>query len=247
MWAPRVRGEIERRLLVNYRVDPEVLARVLPAPFRPQVVDGFAVAGICLIRLGGMRVAGVPRWVGLRSENAAHRTAVEWDDPEGVVRSGVYIPRRDSDSWANIVLGGRVYPGEHHRARFEVAETDETIRVAFSAVDGSAEVDVAVRLAQELDGSGLFATLEEASAFFEGGSVGYSATKVDSQYDGLQLQTSAWKVEPAVVTHAQSSFFEDRRTFPPGTAELDSALVMRKVPVDWVPLHRLRAVGGPNP
>ncbi|TCM35961.1 hypothetical protein EV648_1239 [Kribbella sp. VKM Ac-2568] len=77
--------------------------------------------------------------------------------------------------------------------------------------------------------------------FFETGSVGYSATRVDSQYDGLQLQTSAWKVEPAVVRHAHSSFFEDRLAFPPGTAQLDSALVMRKVPVDWLPLQRLDA------
>jgi hypothetical protein len=239
MLQPRVRGEIERRLLVNYRVDPEVLAQALPAPFRPQLVEGSAVAGICLIRLGAMRVAGVPRWAGLRSENAAHRMAVEWNDPQGVIRTGVYIPRRDSDSWTNIALGGRFYPGEHHRARFHVSETEESIHVAFSAVDGSTDVDVAVRLTQQLAGSALFASVDQASAFFEAGSVGYSATRVDSQFDGLQLQTSAWKVEPAAVTHAHSSFFENRLAFPPGTAQLDSALVMRKVPVDWLPLGRL--------
>jgi hypothetical protein len=94
MWQPRVRGEIERRLLVNYRVDPEVLAQALPAPFRAQLVEGSAVAGICLIRLGAMRVAGAPRWAGLRSENAAHRMAVEWDDPKGVTRTGVYEMNR---------------------------------------------------------------------------------------------------------------------------------------------------------
>jgi hypothetical protein len=241
MWQPRVRGEIERRLLVNYRVDPGVLARTLPAPFRPQLVDGSAVAGICLIRLGALRVAGMPQWAGLRSENAAHRIAVEWDDRDGATRSGVYIPRRDSDSWANIALGGRLYPGEHHRARFQVSETEESIGVTFTAVDGSADVDVAVRLTEQFVRSALFATLADASAFFEAGSVGYSATRLDSQFDGLQLQTSAWKVEPAVVMHARSSFFEDRFAFPRGTAELDSALVMRDVPVDWLPLSRLDA------
>ena len=41
---------IERRLLVNYRVDPGVARSLLPAPLRPQVVNGWAVAGICLIR-----------------------------------------------------------------------------------------------------------------------------------------------------------------------------------------------------
>jgi len=58
---PGIHGQIERRLLVNYRVDPEVIARVLPQPFRPQLVGGAAVAGICLIRLGQMRPRHTPR------------------------------------------------------------------------------------------------------------------------------------------------------------------------------------------
>ena len=175
MWRPHLRGEIERRLLVNYRVDPDVAVRILPAPFRPQLVDGYAVAGICLIRLGGMRPTGIPRWAGLRSENAAHRMAVEWGDPS-TPESGVYIPRRDSNSRINTALGGRIYPGEHHHARFAVAETAEEIQVAYSADDGSGRVDVKVRLAQQLPESVLFDSLEEASGFFERGSIGYSAT-----------------------------------------------------------------------
>jgi uncharacterized protein YqjF (DUF2071 family) len=70
---------IERRLLVNYRVDPEVAASLLPAPLRPQLLNGWAVAGICLIRLGRLRPSWAPRWAGMRTENAAHRVAVEWD------------------------------------------------------------------------------------------------------------------------------------------------------------------------
>src|SRR5262245_19574917 len=76
MRLPSLRGVIDRRILVNYRVDPDVLARLLPSPFRPQMIGGFALAWICLIRLRGVR----PRWAGwlpgLRSENAAHRIAV---------------------------------------------------------------------------------------------------------------------------------------------------------------------------
>ena len=88
MRLPRITSEIERRLLVNYRADPDVVARLLPEPFRPQLADGAAVVGICLIRLGATRPVGFPRWIGLRSENAAHRIAVEWDEPAGT-RTGV--------------------------------------------------------------------------------------------------------------------------------------------------------------
>src|SRR4051794_8558964 len=100
-------GEIERRLLVNYRVDPAALAGLLPTGLRPQLVDGQAAAGICLIRLGSLRPKGLPAWVGITTENAAHRIAVEWDDKDGT-RTGVFIPRRDSDSRLTVLLGGRV-------------------------------------------------------------------------------------------------------------------------------------------
>ena len=69
MKLPELAAVVERRLLVNYRVDPDVAARLVPPPFRPQLVRGWAVAGICLIRLGRLRPRGLPSAVGLRSEN----------------------------------------------------------------------------------------------------------------------------------------------------------------------------------
>lgn len=238
MRLPQIQGEIERRLLVNYRVDPGAVARVLPAPFRPQLVGDAAVAGICLIRLAHMRPIHLPASLGLRSENAAHRVAVEWDTPRGP-RTGVYIPRRDSDSRANIFFGGRLYPGEHHRARFTVSERDDVVAIAFTSVDGSTQVDVSVRVAQRLTGSRLFSDCREASDFFEAGSTGYSATSRPHRFDGLGLKTSGWNVEPTTVDHASSSLFDDPTLFPPGTAELDCALLMRRVPVTWEPLKSL--------
>ncbi|MCR1786607.1 DUF2071 domain-containing protein [Nocardioides carbamazepini] len=237
MRLPEIQGQIERRLLVNYRVDPEAITRVLPDRFRPQLIDGAAVAGICLIRLGQIRPMHTPRWIGLGSENAAHRIAVEWETDHGT-QTGVYIPRRDTNSRANVLLGGRLYPGEHHRARFHVDETDTEIRVGYESCDGTATVDVAVRAADQLDRSRLFQNLEEASAFFESGAVGYSATAQSGQFDGLKLRTTAWKIEPTSVIHAHSSFF-DAGGFPAGTVELDSALLMRRVPVVWESLPSL--------
>ena len=46
----KIHGIIRRRLLVNFRVEPAVIQRLLPARFRPKVHAGHAVAGICLIR-----------------------------------------------------------------------------------------------------------------------------------------------------------------------------------------------------
>lgn len=233
-------GEVERRLLVNYRVDPAAITRVLPSPFRPALVDGWAVAGICLIRLGHLRPRGVPRALGLRSENAAHRVAVTWDDASGS-HTGVYIPRRDTNSAVNALVGGRLYPGEHHRARFEVHETGTDLSVAFTSDDRSADVSVRVRLVDSLSDSAVFPDLASASAFFERGAVGFSATKDSHRLDGLELRTSAWRVEAGQVLEARSSFFDDVDLFPPGSAQIDCALVMRHVPVSWYALPSLRA------
>ncbi len=223
---------IERRLLVNYRVDPEVASSLLPAPLRPQLVNGWAVAGICLIRLGQLRPSWVPSWAGMRNENAAHRVAIEWDGMGGR-RTGVYIPRRDSDSAITSLAGGRLFPGEHHRASFDVRETARELHVAFTSADRTTRVSVDIRVAQRLQRSALFADVREASDFFRSGSVGFSATRDSGRLDGLELRADRWVVEPTEVDAASSSFFDDARLFPLGSATIDCALLMRDIPVTW--------------
>lgn len=165
---PQMAGEIERRLLVNYRVEPAALTRLLPAQLRPQLVDGLAVAGICLIRLGGLRPRGLPSLFGLTTENAAHRIAVEWEQ-DGISRRGVFIPRRDSSSRLTCLLGGRVFPGAHQYAQFSVEEQDDLLHVAFRSQDGTTEVEVRAAIEPTLSNSRLFADVGEASRFFEQG------------------------------------------------------------------------------
>jgi Uncharacterized conserved protein (COG2071) len=224
MRMPRMRGVIRRRLLVNFRVDPSVMQRLLPSRFRPKLQAGYAVAGICLIRLEEIRPAGFPRLVGMSSENAAHRVAVTWDGGEGV-----FIPRRDTGSLLNRLAGGRVFPGEHHGATFNVAEDDGSIRLAMSSNDGKVRVEVDGRSGGALSSS-IFGSLDEASTFFQGGSLGYSATAAGNRLDGVTLHTREWKIEPLAIERVYSSYFAE---LPPGSAEFDCALIMRNVAHEW--------------
>jgi hypothetical protein len=196
---PDLAGTIDRRLLINYRVDAEVLRRFLPPPFRPQLAGGAGVAGICMIRLTGLRAAGLPEAVGLTTENAAHRVAVEWDGPGGPGH-GVYIPRRDTASRLTVVLGGRLFPGEHHRARFDVREAGGRYEAAFASLDGTARVAVTALLAA----GSVFASLADASAFFESAPLGYSATGRPGRLEGLELRCGEWRIEPLLVTRARA-------------------------------------------
>src|SRR5579871_2826967 len=135
MQLPVISGLIRRRLLVNFRVDAGVMRRFLPAPFRPKLNSGYAIAGICLIRLEQIRPKGLPSFLGMSSENAAHRVAVVWDDPKLGEREGVFIPRRDTSSWPNHIAGGRVFPGEHNLADFDVSDHDGHITMNIRSRD----------------------------------------------------------------------------------------------------------------
>jgi hypothetical protein len=229
---PVIRGVIDRRILVNFRADPGVLATILPAPFRPKLVNGAGMAGVCLIRLKHIRPRFLPSLLGVSSENAAHRIAVEWDQ-HGQTKEGVFIPRRDTSSRLNTLVGGRLFPGLHHHAAFKVQEEGDRFKVELDSDDGRTHLLVDGHVAQELPGTSVFNSLEAASDFFERGALGYSVTAREGQFDGLELRSLRWRVQPLAVERVQSSFFEDRALFPPGSVEFDCALLMRGIDHEW--------------
>lgn len=229
---PAVRGVIARRILVNYRVDSAVLERLLPPPFRPKLVAGGGMAGICLIRLAHMRPRFVPPMIGLASENAAHRIAVEWD-AGGMHYEGVYVPRRDTSSWLSVLAGGTLFPGRHHHARFTVREQAGHYAVALHSDDGATCVTVDAYVTDSLPADSVFRSVQAASDFFEAGSLGYSATPRQGAYEGLELRSLTWEMTPLAVQAVQSSFFEDRARFPAGSVAFDCALLMSGIDHEW--------------
>jgi len=232
MKLPVIQGVIRRRILANFRVDPEVMQQQLPARFRPKLQRGYAVAGICLIRLEHIRPRFVPESIGLNSENAAHRVAVLWDEG-GVRREGVFISRRDTNSQLNHLLGGRIFPGEHHQSSFSVAESESDISISLESTDSTVAVQIEGTTAKTLPPDSIFSSLAEASAFFEAGSIGYSVTHDPNRLDGLNLKTEEWQVEPLEVRKVKSSYFSDETKFPPGSVEFDHALLMKNVAHEW--------------
>jgi hypothetical protein len=232
MRLPVVRGVIDRRILVNYRVDPGVLAPLLPPPFRPKLFRDVALVGICLIRLKQLRPAFLPAWLGVSSENAAHRTAVVWDEAGGTPE-GVYVRRRDTNSWLNTLTGGRLFPGFHHHAKFDVRESAEQLSVSMRSDDGETNLSVRGHVTATWPTSSIFPSLAQASAFFEAGSMGYSATPTASRFQGLELRCQNWHVDPLSVDEVRSNFFENEAIFPKGTIEFDCALLMRNIAHEW--------------
>ena len=245
MKIPKIAGTIDRRILINYQVDKDVIAKFLPAPFRPKLINNKAVVGICLIRLKHIRPKGFPKIIGISSENGAHRIAVEWTDTDGRQKEGVYIPRRDTSSKMNSLAGGRVFPGVHHFADFIVEEKEGNYSVQFKSEDGTF-LSITAQETDHWNSHSIFDDLDCASDFFKKGAVGYSPDASGSAFDGLELRTRKWEVTPLKVTEVRSSFFENKDIFPPGSVKFDNALLMKSIEHEWNSLKRIKITLSPT-
>ena len=238
MNIPTLSGTIRRRILVNFRADSAVIQSKLPPPFRPKRHQNHAIVGICLIRLENIKPTAFFMPLGLSSESAAHRIAVVWDDENGTTQEGVFIPRRDTGSLVNHLVGGRLFPGQHHLASFHVdahtnAAAETTIDFQMQSQDGSVQIKLKGATRPQLPAASCFTSLAEASAFFEGGSVGYSVRSDSDHLDGLRLQTKTWQVEALEVSSVYSSYYGDETQFPKGSVVFDHALLMQNIEHEW--------------
>lgn len=234
MPLPSIQGVIKRRVLVNFRVDPEVVAGQLPDGFTPKLQGDHAIVGICLIRLEQLQPTLFPRSLGFSAENAAHRIAVVWRDSDGADREGVYIPMRHTGSSFILMLGGRLFPGVHERATFEITDTGADIDIAIRSKSRDMRVALRGKPAPQLPDQSAFPSLQAASEFFRGGSIGYSPGRNRGRLEGLKLVTPGWRVESLSVSDVYSSWLNDAKRFPSGSVEFDCALVMRDVAHRWV-------------
>ncbi|UIR54879.1 DUF2071 domain-containing protein [Sphingobacterium sp. SRCM116780] len=235
MKIPNIHGFIERRMLINYTVDPMYIERILPLPFRPKLYQGKAIVGICLIRLKNIKPKGFPSFPGVNSENAAHRITVEWDE-NGETKEGVYIPRRDTSLKLNALVGGKLFPGKHHLAKFNVAEKDGCYHLDFKSSDNTS-ILVDAKITDKLNKNSIFENLDNVSSFFKKGAIGYSPNGRD--FDGLKLETYQWQIKPLHVEQIKSSFFENRDLFPEGTIQFDNAILMENIEHEWKSLESI--------
>lgn len=229
MRLPTIHGYIDRRILVNFTADPGAVQKIVPQPFRPKVYKDKAIVGICLIRLKNIKLKGLPDFIGVSSENGAHRIAVEWDEG-GETKEGVYIPRRDTSLRLNTILGGRMFPGKHCLAKFNVKEGSGNYHIDFTSSD-STSISIDAKETGKFDPNSIFETLENVSHFFEKGAVGYSPNR--DKYEGLKLQAYSWQVRPLEVQSVHSSFYENEAIFPKGSIQFDNALLMTRVEHEW--------------
>ena len=246
---PRLEGLIARRVLLNYRADPTVVERLIPAPLEVVRRNGSAVVGVCLIRIEGLRPLGVPAVFGLSSESQAHRVAIRYPTTDGP-KEGVFVWRRDTNSRATQLTGGRLFPGVHGPARFQVLDDGRELRMRTFTANTAADIAFEARSFDAFRPTRLFNSVAEASAFFQQGECGLSCSHA-GRIEGVRLHIADWSITPLGVDSVHASFFEDSDNFPRGSVEFDCGLLMRGVRhewSEWVPgaFHAMNKLGDTN-
>ena len=92
-------------------------------------------------------------------------------------------------AWPLLLLGDNF--GDFTDAYKGSVDERQKVRLARWGVIGFGVI--AYFLARRAEG--VFALVEEASAFFEAGAVGYSARREAGRFDGIELRCEGWKVE----------------------------------------------------
>jgi hypothetical protein len=233
MKLPVIEGNIKRRILINYQLSPQEAMKLLPNPFRPKLINGKAIVGICLIRLEQIRPSFLS-WLkcGIMSENAAHRIAVEWEE-NGVSKEGVYIFRRDTNSILNQISGGRIFPGEHMSSKFIVSDIDKAIDLKMISNDGKTDVRFKGHETDKLPSTSIFSSIDELTEFFRGGADGYSPTKKGDCLQGMCLVTHTWNMTPLHIETLDTTFFTNSLQIAKDSIKVDSVVIMRDISHEW--------------
>jgi len=227
---PAIRGVVDRRILINYRVPTDSLQTVLPEPFRPrETEDGMGLGSVCIMRLKNERPRLVPSMFGTSFETVTHRISVEHEDGDDI-RESVYVPRRDTSSRIGTLAVKRLMPGECENAEFETDEKRDRhhVRVNCDTEFVRASVEEGGRIPED----SVFDSVDEASSFFLDACVRYSRS--GSQHDAVEFQPYDWNMSPLRPLKLRSSYFERFEG-----SEFDSAFLMNNIKHEW---HRRKPI-----
>ena len=226
-----IEGVIDKRILVNYRIDPNYLEKILPSPFKPRLVNGYGVGGICLIRFKKMRPLWLPSLIGTSSENGTHRFCVEWTK-KGKLYNGIYVKQRFTNSRLHEFGGDKIFPGNLTFSNFKVSEKNGQYSVSFKSKNNE-YAHVEVQETHKFPTTSIFKTIEEASEDFRKDQIGYSPSNKGNLFKGVKLNTDCWEVSPLSLKEVKSSLFSDQNIFPKGSVEVDHILLMKNIAHNW--------------
>ncbi|HEX8207050.1 MAG TPA: hypothetical protein VF587_13400 [Solirubrobacteraceae bacterium] len=200
MAIPRVvSARLEERFIFNFRLPPDELDRRLPAGWlKPQVINGWAVASFCVLKLGRMTLWPFPPLINIRTTSCAYRCGAI-DAYDGKDEPTVYITDRNTDRGIIAATAPFIFSDTIPAVHAAIARSPGVIEISVSHLDGqrlfSADIDTSGPAEWQ---SEVFATLEDFVSFIKGGVSSWTPStkaerlarvdlaKEDASYAGLR-------------------------------------------------------------
>jgi hypothetical protein len=239
-WIPPVRARLAERLIFNFRLPPEALAKFLPEPWLiPQVVGGFGIASFCVLDLRGITVAPLPTAVGLRSISCAPRFAV-MDLSTSPPRPAVYVIERWSSSAFGSWFTSLGFSAPHPYARVSWERSGEEVRVAVVSPRRGPVLSARVRHAGEFR-SAVFDSAAGFASFIAQGVSSYGLSRHPGRLTKVDLHKTDNTYTPLAVDELDGPVLREWRA---AGGVLDSALRTSGGRYEWT-YHGLTAETAP--
>lgn len=242
-WLTQVQTHWVEAVSLNYAVDPERLARLLPAPLEPEVFHGTAWVQVLMSSLRDMRPQGIVPLLGVCFYQASYRAAVRYRNANGDWRRGGYFVRSETNDPVMRRVGNALTEFKFHEfgeAQMVMAREGGLLTLSVDPEPGFPHgrlvgvFDTAPRTAPP-EGS----VWEGLEALHEPLVECYDALGVaDGYVYVLTIDRAPWNARFARPVELYCEYFEEGPLAP--GARLDSVLHLTECAYRWRPLRRER-------
>ena len=218
--------------LVNMRMAPETLARVLPAPLQPDVYGGRAFLSVVIADMERMRPAFVPRALGITYQQVVYRAVVRCGG-----QRGVHFLRSDADHPLMVVMGNllsffRFHParivrtqggGLHHFDLVATPSDRADIHATFDVGHGSRTVPA----------SSVFPDIDDAQRFLVELYTAFRPSSDGQRVSSVDIERGRWNITMVDAPRARFDLMNGSALFPPGSTEIDSVIYVEDIEYVW--------------
>lgn len=242
-WLTQVQTHWVEAVSINYAVEPERLARLLPAPLEPELFRGSAWVQVLMSSLRDMRPQGMTPLLGVCFYQVSYRAAVRYRSASGDWRRGGYFVRSETNDPVMRRVGNTLKEFKFHEfgeARMLMAREGELLTVAVDPeppFPGGKLVGVFdTRPSTQPPPGSVWRGLED---LHEPLVECYDALGVaDGFVYVLTIDRAPWNAHFVRPTELYSEYFEEGPLAP--GARLDSVLHLTECAYQWRPLRRER-------
>ena len=232
-------------LSINYRVQPDALAALLPAPLEPEIHKGRGWVQVLVSSLRDLRPPGLPALFGTCFYQVSYRAAVRYRDAGGTSRRGGYFVRSETNHPVMRAVGNALAEFKFHdfgAADVVMLRDGDRLTVGVDPEPAFPDgrlvtvVDTRHRTAPP-PGSSWSSLAELHDPLVEC----YDALGVDAEQGHLYILTidrDPWNARFVEPQSVYSEYF-DTGPLGQGAAEMDSVLHLEECRYRWRPLRRI--------